>query len=150
MSVTGDDREALRAIKAMRTALRREVPKATAKTGAITVTTVRALASTGTHPPGHGHIPGTGPGPNVATGDYRRSINVVVVKAAGITVADVSTNAVQANRLEFGFIGLDSRGRYYRQPPFPHWAPAQAVVQTYADGFFEDAAATIQEAFDHG
>lgn len=31
-------------------------------------------ANTGTHPRGQGHIPGTGPGPNVMTGNLRRSI----------------------------------------------------------------------------
>lgn len=34
----------------------------------------QANANTGAHPKGQGHIPGTGPGPNVVTGTNRRSI----------------------------------------------------------------------------
>jgi hypothetical protein len=31
-------------------------------------------------------------------------------------------------RLEFGFVGVDSIGRHYNQPPFPHFRPAEDEV----------------------
>lgn len=107
---------------------------------------VRARASTGTHRPGAPHIPGTGPGPNVATGDYRRSIRValgiVPARRGGVApVGKVFTNAPQAYRLEHGFIGADSRGRTYRQRPYPHWGPA-------VDSLEPDFVQAMEEALD--
>lgn len=64
------------------------------------------------------------PGPNVITGDYRRSISMSVEAAPGRTVVIVGTNAPQGRRLEFGFNGMDSLGRHYNQPPYPHFGPA--------------------------
>lgn len=65
------------------------------------------------------------PGPNAPTGDYRRSIDYRMVSSAGgIFVAAVGTNSPQGRRLEFGFTGVDSLGRYYDQPPYPHFGPA--------------------------
>jgi hypothetical protein len=108
------------------------------------LTLIRANASTGNHPPRERHIPGTGPGPNVATGNYRRSWRVKRGTAqiedptlAGgqggfrraSIAAEVSTAAVQANRLEYGFVGADARGRNYSQPPYPHVNPAADVAE---------------------
>lgn len=61
------------------------------------------------------------PGPNAPTGDYRRSwsTNMDTTNPAQPT-ALVGTNAPQALRLEYGFFGVDSLGRNYRQPPYPH------------------------------
>jgi len=64
------------------------------------------------------------PGPNTITGDYRRSISMQVEEVPGRTTVTVGTNAPQGRRLEFGFNGVDSLGRAYNQPPFPHWGPA--------------------------
>lgn len=64
------------------------------------------------------------PGPNIVTGDYRRSWQVQVRGGGVSTTAEVGTNAVQGRRLEFGFNGADSLGRVYNQPPFPHARPA--------------------------
>jgi hypothetical protein len=64
------------------------------------------------------------PGPNVITGDYRRSIQVQFSEAGGQYAAMVGTNAPQGARLEFGFHGQDSLGRHYNQPPYPHFGPA--------------------------
>lgn len=91
---------------------------------------IRRLANTGQHAPGDPHIPGTGPGPNRATGDYIRSwrYSSRVAGYRGIASAQVYTEAPQANRLEYGFVGADSLGRNYRQRPFPHVQPAMAVV----------------------
>ena len=56
----------------------------------------------------------------------------------GVT-ARVFSDAPQARRLEYGFVGVDSLGRHYRQPPFPHVEPAwrktrPGFVQALADG----------------
>lgn len=64
------------------------------------------------------------PGPNVVTGDYRRSIALRVFRNGGMAVAVVGTNKPQGRRLEFGFHGVDSLGRAYNQPPYPHFGPA--------------------------
>jgi hypothetical protein len=65
------------------------------------------------------------PGPNVITGDYRRSWQLTT-RGRGNSQAEseVWTNAPQFLRLEYGFHGVDSLGRHYDQPPFPHVAPA--------------------------
>ena len=39
------------------------------------------------------------------------------------------TNSLQGNRLEYGFIGVDSLGRVYKQPAFPHWGPAADTIE---------------------
>ena len=66
------------------------------------------------------------PGPNMQTGDYNRSIELLVGNAAdGVSpMATVGTNEPQGRRLELGFEGEDSLGRIYHQPPFPHFGPA--------------------------
>ena len=64
------------------------------------------------------------PGPNVITGDYRRSWSMRMGHAAGLTTAWVGTNAPQGRRLEYGFHGQDALGRHYDQPPYPHAEPA--------------------------
>lgn len=71
------------------------------------------------------------PGPRAITGNYRRSISLEVGRSASGTVAIVGTNAPQARRLEFGFVGSDSLGRHYNQPPYPHFEPplAQTIEQ---------------------
>ena len=63
------------------------------------------------------------PGPQVITGEYRNSIKLNVRHLPGEDVAEVWTDAPQARRLEFGFVGEDSLGRYYNQRPRPHWEP---------------------------
>lgn len=79
------------------------------------------------------------PGPNVITGQYRASWDVRVRIEAGRVAAEVFTDAPQARRLEYGFVGVDAAGRHYRQPPFPHVEPAfrqtePQFVQALADG----------------
>jgi hypothetical protein len=65
------------------------------------------------------------PGPNVITGDYRRSWqHKHTGGGGGSSRSEVGTNAVQARRLEYGFAGADSLGRVYNQPPYPHARPA--------------------------
>jgi len=68
------------------------------------------------------------PGPNVINDRYRPSWRVVSRRIPGGAAATVGTRAPQGRRLEFGFVGYDSLGRYYNQPPFPHVQPAMAVI----------------------
>lgn len=69
------------------------------------------------------------PGPNAPTGDYRRSINCKIAGTGEFTTAEVGTNRPQAARLEFGFVGRDSLGRHYSQPPYPHFGPAVTEIE---------------------
>lgn len=64
------------------------------------------------------------PGPNAPTGDYRRSWNTRYFSGPGVEGANVGTNAPQGQRLENGFVGTDSLGRTYNQPPYAHVGPA--------------------------
>jgi hypothetical protein len=81
------------------------------------------------------------PGPNVVTGDYRRSWTTQFRTSPGFTMSVSGTNAPQARRLEFGFHGADSLGRVYDQPPFPHAYPALDEVGPE----FERALAAIRD-----
>lgn len=63
------------------------------------------------------------PGPRSITGDYRRSW-VMEFKGGLTSTAIIGTSAPRGRRLEFGFHGVDSLGRHYNQPPFPHARPA--------------------------
>jgi hypothetical protein len=69
------------------------------------------------------------PGPNVITGRYRASWRTEVRTVPGGGQATVGTDAVQGPRLEWGFVGTDSLGRQYNQPPYAHVQPALAVFQ---------------------
>lgn len=64
------------------------------------------------------------PGPRAVTGDYRRSWTHEFKGGAASSTSTVGTSAPQGRRLEFGFYGVDSLGRHYNQPPFPHARPA--------------------------
>ena len=96
-----------------------------AAAGAQALTLIRQNASTGFHAPGEPHIEGTGPGPNVATGDYRRSWAMKVLPGEVL----VFTNSPQAARLEYGFVGADSMGRWVHASPYPHVRPALEEIQ---------------------
>lgn len=72
------------------------------------------------------------PGPNAPTGDYRRSINRRTERRAYGAYGQVGTNKPQGRRLEHGFRGVDSLGRRYNQPPYPHFGPAlEAITPPY-------------------
>lgn len=65
------------------------------------------------------------PGPNVNDGDYIASWRVRGHGAnRAVTSWSVYTQEPYAHRLEEGFYGYDSLGRFYNQPPFPHVRPA--------------------------
>lgn len=74
------------------------------------------------------------PGPNAPTGDYRRSWTHEVQVAGDAVTAVVGTAKPQARRLEFGFVGPDSLGRVYDQPPYAHVGPAvESIGPLFAD-----------------
>jgi hypothetical protein len=64
------------------------------------------------------------PGPRMQTGDYNRSIGLTIRRSPTSTTAVVATNKPQGPRLELGFDDVDSLGRSYNQPAFPHFGPA--------------------------
>jgi hypothetical protein len=69
------------------------------------------------------------PGPNVITGDYRRSWTHEVHVSGGVVSGTVGTNKPQGRRLEYGYIGPDSLGRIFDQPPYPHLGPAVHALE---------------------
>lgn len=81
------------------------------------------------------------PGPNVITGDYRGSWRVENRGDGQVVSRNVGTDRVQANRLEYGFVGPDALGRVYDQPPFPHHGPAVDVIEPR----FREAMARVAE-----
>ena len=97
--------------------------------GQLLETTVKLNAATGFHAPGEPHIPGTGPGPNVATGDYLRSIHGETGFDGTAVTHTVSTANVQGPSLEWGRIEVDSLGRHQRIPPYPHFGPALDEIE---------------------
>lgn len=90
---------------------RDRLPKIVKHNGALLRTRVMAKAS-------------GRPGPNAVTGDYRRSWQNEYRGGGGTYSSTTGTNAVQGRRLEYGFNGVDSIGRVYNQPPYPHARPA--------------------------
>lgn len=80
------------------------------------------------------------PGPRFRTGDYRRTWNARF-DADGLMVS-IGTNAVQARRLEYGFVGADSLGRIYNQPPYPH---VRRAAEEIAEPFQLEVLLVIQE-----
>ncbi|MFG3244206.1 hypothetical protein [Streptomyces sp. NPDC048157] len=64
------------------------------------------------------------PGPSVITGAYRSSWETTNRRLPYGALCTIGTSAPQGRRLEFGFVGPDSLGRVYNQPPFPHVGPA--------------------------
>lgn len=69
------------------------------------------------------------PGPNAPTGDYRRSWATKYWDFPGLYSGAAGTNKPQGRRLELGFVGTDSLGRHYNQPPYPHVGPAFEQTQ---------------------
>ncbi|WP_327123006.1 HK97 gp10 family phage protein [Streptomyces sp. NBC_01727] len=68
------------------------------------------------------------PGPNAPTGDCRRSWTREVHVTGEAVTAIVGTAKPQGRRLEFGFVGPDSLGRVYNQPPYAHVGPAVETI----------------------
>lgn len=133
MKLTTNSKEVAKELERSGVLTERHVKKAVARTAKDLQARIMKNASTGYHRRRkkmmRGHIPGTGPGPNVATGNYRRSIQVTHDTTNAGPRSIVHTNAPQARRLEYGFRGTDSRGRTYNQPPYPHWQHAMSIVK---------------------
>jgi hypothetical protein len=86
------------------------------------------------------------PGPNAPTGDYRGSWSVEDVDAGPVAVAkSAGTDRPQALRLEYGYVGTDSLGRTYNQPPYAHHGPAVDVVEPVFHAALELA---VRQVFD--
>lgn len=69
------------------------------------------------------------PGPQIVSGDYIDSFHVDYVGSNQWQARLRAYNTQPySDRLEFGFTGVDSKGRYYDQPPFPHFGPAIAAT----------------------
>lgn len=61
------------------------------------------------------------PGPEVRSGAYNAAYDVHLTD--GGMGLEASNPSPQSARLEYGFVGQDSLGRHYHQPPFPHFRP---------------------------
>lgn len=72
------------------------------------------------------------PGPNVITGAFVESIQSEIDSGLLGTNIFIFSTAPQAARLEFGFYGFDSLGRYYQQPPYPSFGPSVPAITEFA------------------
>jgi len=75
-----------------------------------------------------GHARGR-PGPRAPTGDFNRTIVGQAERAGSKIFGQVGTNAAQALRLEYGFIGRDRLDREYDQSPYPYLQPSVPEVR---------------------
>jgi hypothetical protein len=94
-------------------------------------------ANTGTHPRGQGHIPGTGPGPNVMTGNLRRSIySQTKIGFAGSYVAEVGASMVYARAVEMGLPEWKSGVKYpYLVPAVESLKQSGKLNRTFTGAF---------------
>lgn len=69
------------------------------------------------------------PGPRIVTGNLLGSIRSDWRISGDVFEGQIGTNAVYARRLEFGFVGPDSLGRVYNQPPYPFMNPAVPAIR---------------------
>lgn len=76
-------------------------------------------ASSGSHPRGQGHTPGTGPGPNVVSGTLRRSIKPTpVTRISEGWSGTTGPTAIYGRKVELGDAGWASGVK------FPYLGPA--------------------------
>lgn len=75
------------------------------------------------------------PGPERVTDEYYNSIGYETsYTRGGLATVSVGSDAPQMMRLENGFVGQDSLGRVYEQPPYPHFRPAADEMEaTYEE-----------------
>lgn len=83
------------------------------------------------------------PGPNAPTGDYRSKIDAAMINSPDALGFAVGTDDIRGRRLEMGFNGTDSLGRFYNQPPYPHFGPA---VDEIADKYVQGVADALGDA----
>ena len=94
-------------------------------------------ANTGTHPRGTPRIPGTGPGPNVVTGNLRRSIFSRTKVGFGNTyVAEVGASMVYARAVEMGLPEWKSGVKYpYMVPAVESLKQSGKLNRTFTGAF---------------
>lgn len=94
-------------------------------------------ANTGTHPRGQGHIPGTGPGPNVMTGNLRRSIfSQTKTGFTGSYEAVVGATMEYARRVELGGGNWPSNVKYpYLTPAAENLKATGKLERTFTGAF---------------
>jgi hypothetical protein len=94
-------------------------------------------ANTGTHPRGTPRIPGTGPGPNVVTGNLRRSIFSRTKVGFGNTyVAEVGASMVYARAVEMGLPEWKSGVKYpYMVPAVESLKQSGQLNRTFTGAF---------------
>lgn len=57
------------------------------------------------------------------SGTLRKSVHVEPNTENGSPIALVGSDVKYARRIEYGFVGYDSLGRFYQQMPRPSWRP---------------------------
>ena len=85
------------------------------------------------------------PGPMVRNSEepnYRDSWKAITSGIPYGAECVIGTTKPQGKRLEFGFVGPDSLGRVYNQPPFPHVQPALGPIE---DALHEQMRAAVGE-----
>jgi hypothetical protein len=94
-------------------------------------------ANTGTHKRGQGHIPGTGPGPNVVTGNLRRSIySQTKIGFGSLYVAEVGASMVYARAVEMGLPTWKSGVKYpYMVPAVESLKQSGQLNRTFTGAF---------------
>lgn len=94
-------------------------------------------ANTGTHPRGQGHIPGTGPGPNVQTGNLRRSIfSQTKIGFGGSYEAVVGASMEYARAVELGSPAWKSGVKYpYLVPAAESLKQSGKLTRTFVGAF---------------
>jgi hypothetical protein len=94
-------------------------------------------ANTGTHPRGQGHIQGTGPGPNVMTGNLRRSIfSRTKVGFGNVYVAEVGASMIYARAVEMGLPEWKSGVKYpYLVPAVESLKQSGSLNRTFTGAF---------------
>lgn len=83
------------------------------------------------------------PGPNIITGQYWSSWRTVTRSLPYGAQCTIGTDAPQGRRLEYGFSGVDSIGRQYNQPPFPHVGPAIPTIEASLRQGMRDAVSEV-------
>ena len=74
------------------------------------------------------------PGPNVVTDQFRSGIDGRTARTGDGWVGAYGSDAAQAWRLEAGFVGPDSLGRVFNQPPYPWLGPTVGPVSEFFVG----------------
>ncbi|MFD9721013.1 hypothetical protein [Streptomyces sp. NPDC059076] len=85
------------------------------------------------------------PGPNIITGQYWLSWRTETRPIPHGAECTIGTHRPQGRRLEFGFTGHDSLGRWYDQPPYPHVGPAIPEIFQLLHFGMRDAVAEVFE-----